>query len=197
VLPVNSPGGFGNRGGLGSAAGDAGSPPDGFADGAGGGGAGAIGGDVTSEGDKAGGAGLAYTIADGSTPVTYGAGGAGADGRVVVATSQFLDINTSMTLVSDTFTANSTPTTARIVVFAELPDGTSDFQVTATRDDSVYNAITLTDTGYVSGSSGTKIFTGSTPLTGTASPQVQMRWKITGTSLTGNNKIHGVSLQWK
>ena len=102
-----------------------------------------------------------------------------------------------MTLVSDTFTAATTPTTARIVVFAELPDGTSDFQVTATRDDSVYNAITLTDTGYVSGSSGTKIFTGSTPLTGTANPQVQMRWKITGTSLTGNNKIHGVSLQWK
>jgi len=124
-------------------------------------------------------------------------GGDGADGRVVVATSRTLVSNTSMTLVSDTFTAATTPTTARIVVFAELPDGTSDFQVTATRDDSVYNAITLTDTGYVSGSSGTKIFTGSTPLTGTANPQVQMRWKITGTSLTGNNKIHGVSLQWK
>ena len=29
-------------------------------------------------------------------------------------------------------------------------------------------------------------------LTGTASPQVQMRWKIVGTSLTGNNKIHGL-----
>ena len=235
VLPVNSPGGFGNRGGLGSAAGDAGSPPDGFADGAGGGGAGAIGGDVTSEGDKAGGAGLAYTIADGSTPVTYGAGGAGADnesnlagaaatantgnggsgggrqspggsnqsggaggsGIVIVKESISGALSSTMTLVSDTFTANSTPSKARIVVFAELPDGTSDFQVTATRDDSVYNAITLTDTGYVSGSSGTKIFTGSTPLTGTASPQVQMRWKITGTSLTGGNKIHGVSLQWK
>ena len=235
VLPVNSPGGFGNRGGLGSAAGDASSPPDGFADGAGGGGAGGIGGDVTSEGDKAGGAGLAYTIADGSTPIFYGQGGAGADnesnlagatgtanrgdggsgggrqspggsnqsggaggsGIVIVKESIAGALSNTMTLVSDTFTANSTPTTARIVVFAELPDGTSDFQVTATRDDSVYNAITLTDTGYVSGSSGTKIFTGSTPLTGTASPQVQMRWKITGTSLTGNNKIHGVSLQWK
>ena len=126
-----------------------------------------------------------------------GFGGNGGSGVVIVAEDTFLNSNTSMTLVSDTFTANSTPTIARIVVFAELPDGTSDFQVTATRDDSVYNAITLTDTGYVSGSSGTKIFTGSTPLTGTASPQVQMRWKITGTSLTGANKIHGVSLQWK
>ena len=72
----------------------------------------------------------------------------------------------------------------------ELLDGTSDFQVTATRDDSVYNTITLTDTGYVSGSSGTKIFTGST-IPGTVLTQVQMRWKITGTSLTGGNKIHG------
>ena len=58
------------------------------------------------------------------------------------------------------------------------------------------NAITLTDTGYVSGSSGTKIFTGSTPLTGTASPQVQVRWKIVGSNQTAENKIHGVSLQW-
>ena len=121
-------------------------------------------------------------------------GGDGGSGVVYVSQAGF---SSTMTLVSDTFTANSTPSKARIVVFAELPDGTSDFQVTATRDDSVYNAITLTDTGYVSGSSGTKIFTGSTPLTGTASPQVQMRWKITGTSLTGGNKIHGVSLQWK
>ena len=26
--------------------------------------------------------------------------------------------------------------------------------------------------------------------------KVQMRWKIVGSSLTGLNKIHGVSLQW-
>ncbi len=35
-----------------------------------------------------------------------------------------------------------------------------------------------------------------TPLTGSASPQVQMRWKVVGSSLTGTNKIHGVALQW-
>ena len=101
-----------------------------------------------------------------------------------------------MTLVSDTFTANSTPSTARIVVFAELPDGTSDFTISATRDNTTYNDITLTDTGFVTGSSGVKIYTGTTPLTGSASPQVQLRWKVVGASLSNNNKIHGVALQW-
>ena len=83
-----------------------------------------------------------------------------------IAVSQHTVSNTSMTLVSDTFTASTTPSTARIVVFAELPDGTSDFTVSATRDNTNYNNITLTDEGYAAGSSGTKIFTGSTPLTG-------------------------------
>ena len=102
----------------------------------------------------------------------------------------------NMTLISDTFTAQSTPSKARIVVFAELPDGTSDFTVSATRDNSTFNSITLTDEGFQAGSSGIKIFTGSTPLTGTASPQVALRWKVVGSSLTGENKIHGVALQW-
>ena len=124
-------------------------------------------------------------------------GGDGADGRVIVATSRFLNSNTSMTLISDTFTANATPSKARIVLFAELPDGTSDFTVSATRDNSTFNSIALTDEGYSAGSSGIKIFSGTTPLTGSASPQVQLRWKIVGASLEGANKIHGVSLQWK
>ena len=63
-----------------------------------------------------------------------------------------------MTLVSDTFTANA-HLLPRIVVFAELPDGTSDFTISATRDNTTYNAITLTDTGFVTGSSGVKIYT--------------------------------------
>ena len=103
---------------------------------------------------------------------------------------------TSMSLISDTFTATSTPTTSRIVVFAELPDGLGDFTVSVTRDNSTFDTVTLTDTGYVAGSSGTKIFTGTKTLTGTASPQVQMRWKVVGSSLSGVNKIHGVALQW-
>ena len=235
VQPVNSPGGFGNRGGVASAGGDGGSPGDGFADGSGGGGAGGIGGDVTSEGDKAGGAGLAYTIADGSTPIFYGQGGAGADnesnlagatgtanrgdggsgggrqapggssqsggaggsGIVIVQLAQTGASNTSMTLISDTFTANATPSKARLVVFAEiLDDLNTDINASVTRDNTTFNAVSLTDEGYSTGSSGIKIFSGSTPLTGTASPQVQVRWKIVGSSLTGANKIHGVALQW-
>ena len=60
------------------------------------------------------------------------------------------------------------------------------------------DTITLTDEGYSAGSSGIKIFSGSTALTGAAGgqPQVQLRWKIVGTSLSNSNKIHGVALQW-
>ena len=139
--------------------------------------------------------GVANTGGGGGTG-GIGEAGTGADGRVVVAVSRHTVSNTSMTLVSDTFTANATPSKARIVIFAELPDGTSDFTVSATRDNTTFNAITLTDEGFASGSSGTKIFTGSTPLTGSASPQVQLRWKIVGSSLSSANKIHGVALQW-
>ena len=106
-------------------------------------------------------------------------------------------ISTSMTLVSDTFTASTTPSTSRVVLFAEIADDlNTDIALSVTRDNTTYNTVSLTDTGYASGSSGIKIFTGTTPLTGSASPQVQMRWKVTGSSLTGNNKIHGVALQW-
>ena len=126
-----------------------------------------------------------------------GRGGYGGSGIVVVAGNSGFTVSSSTTLVSDTFTASTTPTTARIVVFGELPDGLSDFSVSATRDNTTFNNITLTDEGYQTGSSGIKVFSGSTPLTGTASPQVQVRWKIVGSSLTSENKIHGVSLQWK
>ena len=111
----------------------------------------------------------------------------------------FSNSTTSMTLISDTFTANATPSKARLVVFAEVPDDlNTDISASVTRDNSTFNAVSLTDEGYAAGSSGTKIFTGSTPLTGAApgQPQVQLRWKIVGTSLTGANKIHGVALQW-
>ena len=151
------------------------------------------GGDGTANRGGGGGAGTTQNV----TPNGVGIGGNGGSGVIIVAESRFNVSNTSMTLISDTFTASSTPSTARIVVFAELPDGLSDFTVSATRDNSTFNAITLTDEGFEAGSSGIKIFTGSTPLTGSASPQVQLRWKIVGSSLSGANKIHGVSLQWE
>ena len=134
----------------------------------------------------------------GSGPSYYNIpGGDGGSGQIVVLEMEALTTSASSTLVSDTFTANSVPTKARIVLFAEINDDlNTDVAVSATRDNTTFDAITLTDTGYVSGSSGTKIFTGSTPLTGTASPQVQVRWKVVGSNQTAVNKIHGVSLQW-
>ena len=121
----------------------------------------------------------------------------GADGAVFLQFDATVT-NTSMTLISDTFTANATPSTARIVIFAELADDiNSEINASVTRDNTTFNSVTLTDEGYSAGSSGIKIFSGSTPLTGSASPQVRLRWKIVGTSLENNNKIHGVSLQWK
>ena len=217
--------------------------------GAGGGGSGEAGhpGPASNGGD-----GLTFTMADGSTPIAYGAGGGGSgggeggnegvaggnsetahadttgggtvgrgnggaghrtnvtgvgipqqsglpggSGTIIVVESRQLVTNTSMTLISDTFTANTTPTTARIVLFAEISDDlNTDITASATRDNTTFNAITLTDEGFQAGSSGIKIFTGSTPLTGSASPQVQLRWKVVGSSMTGENKIHGVALQW-
>ena len=233
-LTGNVVGSFGSDGGNGEG------PPPNSQHGAGGGGTGEAG---TSGASGNGGDGLIFTLADGSTPVAYGAGGGGSSGEggneganggdgvnpakggtagrgngaggtygntplgamgmpggsgtIIVVESRQLVTNTSMTLISDTFTANTTPTTARIVLFAELSDDlNTDITASATRDNTTFNAITLTDEGFQAGSSGIKIFTGSTPLTGTASPQVQLRWKIVGSSMTDANKIHGVALQW-
>ena len=131
------------------------------------------------------------------TPAGGALGGDGGPGIVVVKELATTLTDTSTTLISDTFTANSTPTKARIVVFAEINSTlNSQLSASATRDGTTFDAITLTDNGYVTGSSGAKIFTGSTPLTGTASPQVQVRWKIVGAGLSHINTIHGVSLQW-
>ena len=235
-LTGNVVGSFGADGGNGEG------PPPNSQHGAGGGGSGEAG---SSGAGGAGGDGLIFTLADGSTPIAYGAGGGGSNGEggneganggdgsepahagtagrgnggggtygnteygsigmpggsgtIVVVETRQLATNSSMTLISDTFTANTTPSTARLVVFAEVPDDlNTDFSASVTRDNTNFDAVTLTDTGFVSGSSGTKIFTGSTPLTGAAGgqPQVQLRWKIVGSSLTGANKIHGVALQW-
>ena len=135
---------------------------------------------------------------NGSPGTTPAGGGNGGSGVVYVSVSKTGGLSNSMTLISDTFTANAAPSTARIVIFAELLDDiNSEISASVTRDNTTFNAVTLTDEGYSAGSSGIKIFTGTTPLTGSASPQVRLRWKIVGASLEGQNKIHGVSLQWK
>jgi len=103
----------------------------------------------------------------------------------------------STTIVSSTFTANSVPSTSRIVVFEEnvdTPTLNTDIIASISRDGgSTYTTATLTDSGYVTGSSGQRILTGQATISGQPSGQ-SMRWKL---ALANNTvKIHGVSLQW-
>ena len=131
------------------------------------------------------------------SPAGVGLGGIGGSGVIIVAESKGDVANSSMTLISDTFTALTTPSEARLVIFAEIEDDlNTDINASVTRDNTTFNAVTLTDEGYSTGSSGIKIFSGSTTLTGSASPQVQLRWKIVGSNQVNTNKIHGVALQW-
>ena len=257
ILPENSPGSFGNNGGVLTPGGYDNAAGEGAC--AGGGGIGGAGEPTGTDTGGDGGVGLNYNVLDGTTSVGFGGGGLGGGqtdggtnavpfgggnrnpqyygnsswfpglpggvnrggggagaqnpysptpaggalggdggpGIVVVKELATTITDTSTTLISDTFTANSTPTKARIVVFAEINSTlNSQLSASATRDGTTFDAITLTDNGYVTGSSGAKIYTGSTPLTGTASPQVQVRWKIVGAGLSHINTIHGVSLQW-
>ena len=104
---------------------------------------------------------------------------------------------TSTTIVSNAFTANSVPTTSRIVVFEEdvgTPTLNTHIIASISRDGgSNYTTATLSDSGYVTGSSGQRILTGSATISGQPSGQ-SMRWKLALSSQ--KVKIHGVSLQW-
>ena len=100
-------------------------------------------------------------------------------------------------IVSNAFTASSVPTTSRIVVFQEnvdTPTLNTDIIASISRDGgSNFTTATLTDSGYVTGSSGQRILTGQATISGQPSGQ-SMRWKL---ALANNTvKIHGVSLQW-
>tara|TARA_Y100000004_G_scaffold18998_1_gene19541 strand:- start:15 stop:1586 length:1572 start_codon:yes stop_codon:yes gene_type:complete len=104
---------------------------------------------------------------------------------------------TSTTIVSTAFSATSVPTTSRIVVFEENIDSitlNTDIIASISRDGgSTYTNATLTDSGYVTGSSGQRILTGQATISGQPSGQ-SMRWKL---AMANNRaKIHGVSLQW-
>ena len=123
---------------------------------------------------------------------------AGEDGFVLITASSFGQPGGgSTTLVSTTFTANSVPTTSRIVVFEEdvqSPTLNTDVIASISRDGgSTYTNATLSDSGYVTGSSGQRILTGQATISGQPSGQ-SMRWKL---ALANNTvKIHGVALQW-
>ena len=106
-------------------------------------------------------------------------------------------VTTSTTIISTAFTATSVPTTSRIVVFEEnvaTPTLNTDIIASISRDGgSNFTTATLSDSGYVTGSSGQRILTGQATISGQPSGQ-SMRWKL---ALANNTvKIHGVSLQW-
>jgi len=122
----------------------------------------------------------------------------GEDGYVLITGSGCIPApGGSSTIVSTAFSATSVPTTARIVVFEEdvdTPTLNTDVIASISRDGgSTFTNATLSDSGYVTGSSGQRILTGQATISGQPSGQ-SMRWKL---ALANNTvKIHGVSLQW-
>ncbi len=189
----------------------------------GGGGAGYFGGGGaggTAHGNGAGGGGSSYyghpQITSGTTeeangtesggepdpgyqPGTSEAGAnatAGEDGYVLI-TASLPATATTTTVISSAFAATSVPTTSRIVVFEEnvdTPTLNTDIIASISRDGgSNFTTATLSDSGYVTGSSGQRILTGQATISGQPSGQ-SMRWKL---ALANNQvKIHGVALSW-
>jgi len=120
----------------------------------------------------------------------------GEDGFVLITASASAT-TTSTTIVSTAFSSTSVPTSSRIVVFEEnvdTPTLNTDIIASISRDGgTTFTTATLTDSGYVTGSSGQRILTGQATISGQPSGQ-SMRWKL---ALANNAvKIHGVSLQW-
>ena len=121
----------------------------------------------------------------------------GADGYVLLTGSASITASaTSTTIVSSSFTSNTVATSARIVVFEEnvdTPTLNTDVIASISRDGTNFTNATLSDSGYVTGSSGQRILTGQADISGQPSGQ-SMRWKL---ALANNTvKIHGVALQW-
>jgi hypothetical protein len=120
---------------------------------------------------------------------------AGEDGYVLLTGSFCTAQNT--TIVSTAFTSTSVATSSRIVVFEEnidTPTLNTDIIASVSRDGgTTFTNATLSDSGYVTGSSGQRILTGQADISGQPSGQ-SMRWKL---QLANNQvKIHGVSLSW-
>ena len=120
----------------------------------------------------------------------------GEDGFVLLTGNA--QVVSSSTIISDPFTSTTVPTSARIVVFEEnvgTPSLNTDIIASISRNNGTnFTTATLTDSGYVTGSSGQRILTGTATISGQPSGQ-SMRWKL---ELANNTvKIHGVALQWK
>jgi hypothetical protein len=121
----------------------------------------------------------------------------GEDGYILITAAGTCASVTSSTIISDPFTANVVPTASRIVVFEEnvgTPTLNTDVIASVSRNNgSNFTTVTLTDSGYVTGSSGQRILTGQADISGQPSGQ-SMKWKLQLANQTV--KIHGVSLQW-
>ena len=107
-------------------------------------------------------------------------------------------VTATTNIISNAFTASSAPSSARIVVFQETVSSytlNTDLIASISRDGgTTFTTATLADTGYVTGTSGQRILTGTATVSGQPSGTA-MRWKL---ALANNqSKIHGVSLQWK
>jgi hypothetical protein len=151
-------------------------------------------------GGASGGAPSPFYVACTGEGVPYGFSPAerqGEDGYVFITAAAVCATATSTTIVSTAFTSTSVPTSARIVVFEEnvdTPTLNTDVIASISRDGgATFTNATLSDSGYVTGSSGQRILTGQATISGQPSGQ-SMRWKL---ALANNTvKIHGVSLQW-
>ena len=100
--------------------------------------------------------------------------------------------------MSNAFTAGSAPNLSRIVVFADDLESitiNTDLVASVSRNGgSNFSTVTLADEGYVTGSSGQRVYAGLVDISGQPSG-TSMRWKLT-TANTKKIDIHGVSLAW-
>ena len=122
----------------------------------------------------------------------------GENGFVLLTGTGQSPATASTTIVSNAFTASSAPTTSRIVVFQENVGSVTlntDIIASISRDGgTTFTTATLSDSGYVTGSSGQRILTGTATISGQPSG-TSMRWKLA--MANNQSKVHGVSLQWK
>ncbi len=150
-----------------------------------------------SEGESGGAADPFYPSIDGSPETCSALGESSGYPGYVLISGAAPATTTSTTITSEAFAASSVPTSSRIVVFEEnvaTPTLNTDIIASISRDGgSNFTNATLADSGYVTGSSGQRILTGTATISGQPSGQ-SMRWKL---ALANNTvKIHGVSLQW-
>jgi len=134
---------------------------------------------------------------EGSPPGPGQGPSSGEDGYVLLTFAGATASTRSTTIQSDAFTASTAPSSARVVVFEEdvdTPTLNTDIIVSVSRDNgTTFTAATMSDVGYVVGSSGQRILTGTVDVSGQPSG-TSMKYKI---ALANNTvKVHGVALQW-